>query len=208
MRRIIIILLFIILNNNIDAQVSQIYYNNLYSQANQWTVERVNRVVDSIVLDYYFYQQKRIVSSLEYAEKHCFNPIMVFHAKIEWDTYWNNHDLILYLENSDLPLDYYFVDKRLKTKLVLLTYHGIIELIGPLYPTGIKRMAHRMNNALRLILKRTPDLVFVCDNLPFCYMYLKDGDIFIYDCYSNDNVLIQEYNRIKEMYDLSIIDLP
>ena len=176
---------------------SQVDYHNLRMQADTWSPALIETKLIEKLSNLFEYQKQSYIPLVNSALKN-YQVVVVFHAIIDKKAYYNNSEIKIDIESNDFPLDVFFIDKN-KEKLMVLTYDGNIEIVDTRFRTLMIGLANKMKKSFRFIVKQNPDIIFICDDLFGCFFYIKNGIVYIYDYYHNDNKPVQKYSRLPEL---------
>lgn len=169
---------------------AQVDYSQFIQESSKWTIARAEGMVENRIPDLYDYQQYNINRLYESA-KLKYDPILVFHAEVLL-SYEKEHTRIkLLLEDSEMPFDLYYTNKG-KTKVVIPSFRGKFEYADTQYSAPYYKMGQKTSRALRRVLKRNPEIIFIWEVYPFNYMYIKNGEVFYFDSVTRKTYLLIE----------------
>ena len=169
---------------------AQVDYAQLVKESSKWTVEQAENIVDTRISDLYDYQQCNIRRLYEPAKKK-YDAILIFHTEVFISSGQEETIIQLFLEDSEMPFDLYYVNRG-NTKVVIPSYEGKFEYADTHFSAPYYKMGQRTNRALRIVLRRHPDIIFIWEVYPFNYMYIKNGEVFIFDSFTRKTHLLIE----------------
>lgn len=144
----------------------------------------------------------RLYQKYLFAKTH-YNAVVVYNAKIDWSEYLNNHTIRFRLEeDSDTPYCLYYVDKRGNIKFVVDTAYGTVVYVDSFNGAIWRRANRQARIALRSILRKQPQFIFECDNLPPSFLFPYNDSLYIHTFFEREPQPIEDY-LIKNKDDIS-----
>ena len=181
---------FILDNGHVDFQ-------KLRAQSELWTQERESHVLDLKMAEYYQFKRYKSFAGW-YEAKNKFKGVRIYDTIINWSENKDHFDISL--ESNEIPpFDVFYIDHRGHIKYVVLVSQGKVVYSEKTRPAFLKGKDIR---ALESIIKLNPDLIFQSIKFAFCYFYIKDGIVYLYDFLNNENKPLLDYDskRIDELY--------
>ena len=176
-------------------------FQKLYAQSKLWTQERESHVLNLKMAEYYqFKRYKSFVGWYEAEKKH--KGVRIYDTIINWSENKDHFDISLE-SNEFPPFDVVYVDQRGHIKYVVLALKGKVVYAEKTRPALLKGKDIR---ALESIIKLNPDLIFQSIKFAFCFFYIKNGIVYLYDFLSHENKPLLDYDskRIDELYNDSM----
>lgn len=209
MKKLSFVFLALSLSTMLRAQIN---CQPLIQRSSNWTANDAEHAIEQRLP--FEYRQQFISQMLEEARTTC-NATLIFHSSISWDTFWDTGVMQIDLEQSSRPFDLFYTDSKCRIKYIFENDMVIHDqnnnvVCGQDSPSSIHEDKHiatlmigvgkRMEKAFRRIIREHPDVIFKSEHLPYAFLFINEGTVYIYDCIRNKKDCLISYPYLKDLY--------